>query len=206
MTYTWAPLNVPAVNSDVLVERLVTAAQCELIENGILGFRTQNVAQRANCSISLIYRHFEDRDGLIVHALGEMFAKLQHEYVDGVNAYFASLDVVRATDIAAVIPHLDENARSRNMQWRMLALAVSMENPTLRTLLESAIAEVMPKWTTTLSMIAAKVPVNESVDMRVFPMVLGMNLPYYNSLLGEFRVRDNDFKAYIGELLTRPTR
>jgi AcrR family transcriptional regulator len=201
MTFLWSPLEIPEVDSTELVERLLVAAHQELGENGILGFRTQSVATRASCSISLIYRYFENRDGLIIRVVGDLFDTLQREHVDLVFNYFAGLDVIRPSDISNVIPHLDQNAQSTNMHWRLLALALSRENGALRARLETSIRSVIPKWQSTLEMIASKAPPGETLDLRVFTMILSMHLPYYNSLFGEFRVKDADFKAYLEELL-----
>ena len=53
-------------------ERILAAAKHELHEVGILGLRVQEVAKIANTSVSLIYKHFEDRDGLLAQVLGDM--------------------------------------------------------------------------------------------------------------------------------------
>ena len=53
-------------------ERIIAAAKHELHEVGILGLRVQDVAKRANTSVSLIYKYFEDRDGLLAQVLGDM--------------------------------------------------------------------------------------------------------------------------------------
>ena len=45
-------------------ERIIAAAKHELHEVGILGMRVQEVAKLADTSVSLIYKYFEDRDGL----------------------------------------------------------------------------------------------------------------------------------------------
>ena len=52
--------------------RIIEAAKHELQAVGILGLRVQEVAKIANTSVSLIYKHFEDRDGLLAQVLGDM--------------------------------------------------------------------------------------------------------------------------------------
>ena len=53
-------------------ERIIAAAKHELHEVGILGLRVQEVAKLAETSVSLIYKYFEDRDGLLAVVLGDM--------------------------------------------------------------------------------------------------------------------------------------
>lgn len=203
MTFTWQPIKLDAVSSDVMLERLLTAAQHELAEHGVLGFRTSSVARRANCSISLIYRYFVDRDGLIVRVLSDMFYKLQNDYVDGIIKHVEGMKTITPADIAALVPNLDKIGESPNMKWRTLALAISMESAELRENVQATIEQVRPKWFRFFELVSEKLEKGSKIDIRVFTMILSMSLPYYNSLLGEYRVDDASYKAYLTELLNK---
>ena len=65
--------------------RIIAAAKHELHEVGILGLRVQEVAKLANTSVSLIYKYFEDRDGLLAVVLGDM----HDERIDNWEKVFA---------------------------------------------------------------------------------------------------------------------
>lgn len=45
--------------------RILASARTEIERRGILGLRVADVARGAGTSITLIYRHFKDRDGLL---------------------------------------------------------------------------------------------------------------------------------------------
>lgn len=203
MTFTWQPVKLNTVSSDIMLERLLTAAQHELAEHGVLGFRTSSVARRANCSISLIYRYFVDRDGLIVQVLSDMFYKLQNDYVDEVIKHVEGLKTITPADIAALVPNLDKIGESPNMKWRTLALAISMENSELRENIQATIEQVRSKWFHFFELVSEKLEKSSKIDIRVFTMILSMSLPYYNTLLGEYRVDDASYKAYLTELLSK---
>ncbi len=55
-------------------EAILKAAVTEYAERGRDGVRIEQVAKRAGVNKSLVYRHFEDRDGLFQAALGAVFA------------------------------------------------------------------------------------------------------------------------------------
>ena len=203
MTFTWQPVELDALDSETMIDRLLVAAQHELAEEGILGFRTLRVAQRANCSVSLIYRYFVDRDGLIIRVLGDMFTKLQHEYVDDIIRYVEGSKKLSPSDIISLVPDLDKIGDSANMKWRMMALSISMHNQELKSTILSSIESVKPKWMHFFDLVSKKLEKGAKIDFRVFTMILSMSLPYYNTLLGEASVDDASYRKYLNELIVK---
>ncbi|MFM8387622.1 MAG: TetR/AcrR family transcriptional regulator, partial [Actinomycetota bacterium] len=53
-------------------ELILRSARAEIEKNGILGLRVAEVAANAHYSVSIIYRYFGDRDGLIAQVLGDL--------------------------------------------------------------------------------------------------------------------------------------
>ena len=204
MAMTWREFEVPDASSAATVERIVAAAQHEIIAEGVLGFRTLSVARRANCNISMIYRHFIDRDHLIAHTLGEIFSRLLHDYVDGITAELASHDRITSGYLVDLLPSLDDIDRNPNSRLWLMAVAMSSESDDLKAKITSTLAEVSKKWETFFDMVHERLDDPLSIDLRVFKMVLKMNLMYYNSLFGDLRTNDVEYKAYITELLKRP--
>ena len=204
MTVTWREFEVPDTASAATVERILAAAQQEIIDEGILGFRTLNVARRANCNISMIYRHFIDRDHLIAHTLGEIFSQLLHGYIDGITDELQSHERITSDYFVDLLPNLDDVDESQNSRLWLLAVAMSAESDELKAKITSTLAEVSTKWDQFFEIALERLDEPSSIDLRVFKMVLKMNLMYYNSLFGELRTNDVEYKAYIAELLTRP--
>lgn len=128
------PAAVPPVQGRVLAsrERIVEAARDEVLSKGILGLRVQDVAAKAKVSVPLIYKYFEDRDGLLAEVLGRMFEEIVLEYVEASEEYFAHLENPTIDDLAAVFARPSEELR-RGRRWlRVQIMAASMEIPALR--------------------------------------------------------------------------
>lgn len=53
---------------NVIREQILIAAEEELVERGVLGFRIQTVMDRAEVSASVLYRHFANRDEVVEYA------------------------------------------------------------------------------------------------------------------------------------------
>ncbi len=200
----WKELDVIEIKSTKIAERISQAAQNELLKSGVLGFRIDRVARTANCSISVIYRYYVDRTGLIIHVLAQAFDQIQRTYIDELHRYFSSLKTITVDDVIKSIPSLDESARSSNMKLRLLSLALSTENDDLRQMIGKSIIDVLPKWQELLELIRNRAPLSGPIDTRVYSMILVMHMPYYNLLLGDSRVEDHEFKEYLLELMTLP--
>lgn len=203
MTPLWPEFEIHDDDSAATVQRIVSAAQHEILTKGIFGFRTLNVAQRANCNISMIYRYFDSRDHLIVRVLGELFRTLQHQYVDSVTERLNDVDVVTPEYLVGLVPNLDDIEHSKNARIWLLAVTLSAESDELRNSLLDTFRELMPKWSAFFEMVNRKLEPSVSLDYRVYQMILRMNFLYYNSLFGEMRVSDASYKSYLAELLHR---
>lgn len=204
MNINWHNFNVAEPELSTSLHRIVSASQQEILSQGILTFRTQNVARQAQCNISMIYRHFEDRDDLIVSTLGLMFNKLQHEYVDECILRLSNATKVTPELLIQLMPNLDDIEASENGRLWLMAIALSTESTKLRNAIAETIDEVLDKWQQFFEQLAVKIGSLDSLDLRVYQMILRMNFLYYNSLFGSRRVTDAEYKDYLTELLTRP--
>lgn len=203
MSIEWHNFNVAEPELSTSVHRIIAASQQEILCQGILKFRTQNVARRAKCNISMIYRHFHDRDDLIVSTLGLMFNKLQHEYVDECILRLSGATKVTPELLMHLMPNLDDIEASENGRLWLMAIALSTESTKLRNAIAETIDEVLHKWQQFFEQLAMKLGSLDSLDLRVYQMILRMNFLYYNSFFGNRRVTDAEYKDYLTELLTR---
>jgi len=127
-------LPVPPVSGRTLAsrERIVEAARDEVLVKGILGLRVQDVAAKAKVSVPLIYKYFEDRDGLLAEVLGRMFEEIVIEYVEAAEEYFAHLESPTIDDLVAVFARPSDEFRKGRRWLRVQIMAASMEIPALR--------------------------------------------------------------------------
>ena len=73
---------------------VISAAQEILAESGLLTFRMTDLINRCGVSESVVYRHFEDRDHLVVEALIAAFEALNAESRRVLPAYLEKIDAL----------------------------------------------------------------------------------------------------------------
>lgn len=125
---------LPEASGRVLTSRarIVEAARHEVQVKGILGLRVQDVAAKANVSVPLIYKYFDDRDGLLAEVLGLLFEEIVLEYVDASEQLFAHLESPTLDDLIAVFARPSDELRKPRRWLRIQIMAASMEIPALR--------------------------------------------------------------------------
>jgi AcrR family transcriptional regulator len=181
--------------------RIIAAAKQELHEAGILGLRVQDVANRAGTSVSLIYKYFEDRDGLLARVLGDM----HDERIDHWEALFShalSDSMPRGEysveNLLSNLPLPNSNI-FQLLGWdRVQMLAALKENPKLRARIEQTTQRL---FSLTLKVVAnadtSKHP--NSGQHRVTSLAISsLNLIFINNdLLGDQKITDDEYKAFL---------
>ena len=182
-------------------ERIIAAAKHELHEVGILGLRVQDVAKRANTSVSLIYKYFEDRDGLLAQVLGDM----HDERIDMWEQLFSHAlsdstprGEFTVEDLLLKLPSPNSIPFWSLGRDRVQTLAALNNNPKLRVRIEQA--------TQRLFALTLKVMANadantdpRSSNLRVIALVISsLNLIFINNeLLGDQRITDDEYQSFI---------
>jgi AcrR family transcriptional regulator len=181
--------------------RIIEAAKHELHEVGILGLRVQEVAKLANTSVSLIYKYFEDRDGLLAVVLGDM----HDERIDMWEKMFshALLDTAprgefTVQDLLSKLP-LPNSAMFQKLGWdRAQMLAAMGSSPKLRERIEQTTQRL---FTLTLKVIAnadSSENPNTSNHRVVALMISSLNLVFINNdLLGDKRITDDEYTSFM---------
>jgi AcrR family transcriptional regulator len=181
--------------------RIIAAAKHELHEAGILGLRVQDVANRAGTSVSLIYKYFEDRDGLLARVLGDM----HDERIDHWETLFshALSDSMPRGEFS--VENLLNNLPLPNsnifqlLGWdRVQMLAALKENPKLRARIEQTTQRL---FSLTLKVVAnadtSKHP-NPSQHRVTSLAISSLNLIFINNdLLGDQKITDDEYKAFL---------
>ncbi|MFZ9445709.1 MAG: TetR/AcrR family transcriptional regulator [Ilumatobacteraceae bacterium] len=186
-------------------EMILRSARCEIERVGILGLRVADVASGANSSISQIYRHFKNRDGLLARVLGDMYDEFT---LDVVRNYLARLEGKNPLTVDALvdaIPLQFGAGSMRSQELRLQVLAVSTTNEALRLRLERCTSLLVAEWNAALDWIESRMAPGESLDRRVFLMVLALQNPYYRALLGEQGFTEDEYRDFLREKM-RVTR
>ena len=110
--------------------RILDSARKEILEKGIIGMRVQDVAKGADTSITLIYRYFVDRNGVLARVLGDMYDDFRLSFQTKVEAWLAVNDSISLEDFARLMPNPAEETKHAR-DFRLQVLATALENPEL---------------------------------------------------------------------------
>jgi AcrR family transcriptional regulator len=192
-----------AKNSDQTKARILASAREEFEKNGILGLRVADVAQSAGCAVSLIYRYFIDRDGLLAQILGDMFDEGNQINVVRASEILYREAPITIDDILDVtnMPSSPDQAAFRS--WRIQILAASTTNPALRTRIEESTRNARKSLQEAIEIVKTRLPVGTKFDERIYTVLLFNAFYFYNDLLGEDGVTDEDYRDLLRDLLTR---
>ena len=182
-------------------ERIIAAAKHELHEVGILGLRVQEVAKLAETSVSLIYKYFEDRDGLLAVVLGDM----HDERIDNWEKMFAHALLDDAPRGEFSVEDLLDNLPKPNSEYflalgmdRAQMLAALNSNPKLRERIEQTTQRLFTLTLKVVSNADISGKENDSFNRVTALVISSLNLIFINNdLLGDHRVTDEEYTAFL---------
>lgn len=192
-----------AKNSDQTKARILASAREEFEKNGILGLRVADVAQSAGCAVSLIYRYFIDRDGLLAQILGDMFDEGNDIHLARVTELFYRKDPISLDEVldAILLSKTPEQVIIRSQ--RIQILAASTTNHLLRARIEDSIRNARKSLQTAVATAKTRLPSGTRFDDSLFIILLFNTFLFYNDLLGEEGISDEDHRTLLRDLLTR---
>ena len=182
-------------------ERIIAAAKHELQEFGILGMRVQEVAKLADTSVSLIYKYFEDRDGLLAQVLGDM----HDERIDNWEKMFAHALLDDAPsgefsveDLLSKLPLPNSPQFLALGMDRAQMLAALNSNPKLRERIEQTTQRLFTLTLKVVSNADISGKENDSFNRVTALVISSLNLIFINNdLLGDHRVTDEEYTAFL---------
>lgn len=187
-----------------LADLIRASAREDIRLYGILGLRVTRVARRAHCSVTQIYRCFEDRDGLLAAVLGDMFAEITSRRIRSVLSRLRQLEVITLDHVLDLIPTPSSVGHDDDVVFRSQILAMAAVNDGLRDRLSAIAGETYPSWVEACDIIEARLDRSQSFDRRVVLIgLLNSNL-YYNSLLGDRATTDAEYRQYLRDALSMP--
>jgi AcrR family transcriptional regulator len=181
--------------------RILASARTDLERRGILGLRVADVARGANTSITLIYRHFTDRDGLLAAVLGDIYderAVYWESIVQGWEGKVVSYD-----DLVAVMPSPDDPATQRVLSLQIFATA--MNNPELKARVDAATRRFHTAVQRGVEMIRKQSGERNPLDPRIYSLMLLMFNTMFvsNDALGERRITEPEYREFLHHFFAR---
>ena len=182
-------------------ERILAAAKHELHEVGILGMRVQEVAKLADTSVSLIYKYFEDRDGLLAVVLGDM----HDERIDNWEKMFAHALLDDAPSGEFSVEDLLSKLPMPNSQYflalgqdRAQMLAALNSSPKLRERIEQTTQRLFRLTLKVIANADTSEKQNESSNRVTALIISSLNLIFINNdLLGNQRITDEEYTSFL---------
>ena len=182
-------------------ERIIAAAKHELHEVGILGLRVQEIAKLADTSVSLIYKYFEDRDGLLAVVLGDM----HDERIDNWEKMFARALLDDAPRGEFSVENLLSELPMPNSEYflalgmdRAQMLAALNSNPKLRERIEQTTQRLFTLTLKVVSNADISGKENDSFNRVTALVISSLNLIFINNdLLGDHRITDDEYTAFL---------
>jgi AcrR family transcriptional regulator len=184
-------------------ERILLSARREIKERGILGLRIMDVARGAQASLSLIYKYFSSRDGLLARVLGDMYQEIQESSLAAYMQQLNGNDNLTVEDLVRALPRFDDEVFRLNQYARLQILATSIKNPDLRARLELLTQEQMRTWREAIANLKSRMKPGEEFDDRFFLMILSTQSMYYRELLGETSFSRDDYASYVLHILKK---
>lgn len=113
-------------------QRIMRAAQQELLESGILGLRMEVVAEKAEVSVPLIYKYYGNRDGLLTEVLTRLYDGDSYQKLSAYADIFVEMQNPSLDDIAILFATVQQEFRMPGRWQRLQILAASVELPELQ--------------------------------------------------------------------------
>ena len=203
--FTTALADSPAVrraDATTMADRIRASAREDIRQHGILGLRVTRVAERAYCSVTQIYRHFEDRDGLLADVLAELYAEMSEQTITAAIANLSAMPVISVRDVIDLLPMPSGVTHREESLLRSQILAVATVNSELRDRLAEIAQATYPRWGAACDLVESRLVPGETFDRRaVFVLLLNSNL-FYNSLLDDMAITDDEYRQFLFDAFT----
>ncbi len=163
--------------------------------------RVQEVAKLADTSVSLIYKYFEDRDGLLAQVLGDM----HDERIDNWEKLFAHALSDSTPRGEFSVEDLLSNLPMPNSEYflalgmdRAQMLAALNSNPKLRERIEQTTQRLFTLTLKVVSNADISGKENESFNRVTALVISSLNLIFINNdLLGNQRITDEEYTSFL---------
>ncbi len=197
---------ISTIHSDSELEarsRIIEAAREEVLNRGILGLRVVNIARIAGCSVTLMYRYFGSRDGVLAEVLLQLYEESFAEIYALVLERLGGTGPVVVDDIVACIPMPHSETSQKQHEIRSQVLAVAGTNPILRTKLSASMRARRAMLSKVLDELEHRLPAEVKLDRDIFTVLI-FNVNFqYNDLMGDDAVTNEQYAALLRRLIVR---
>ncbi len=151
-------------------QRIIQAAQQELLHSGTSGLRMEVVAQKAEVSVPLIYKYYGNRDGLLTEVLSQLYDGDSYQKLSAYADVFLEMQNPSIDHIAILFATVQQEFRRPGRWQRLQILAAAVELPELQKRLAAIHLEhqkqVISFLTVALKAVASRQPGHTEASIR----------------------------------------
>ena len=175
-------------------ESILASARAEIDQYGIIGLRLSAVAEKAQVSVPLIYKYFEDRDGLLAVVLGDWYEGFVFQYRSMIDNWIDNAEQISLEQFAQLSPKPGAGAMQKDREFRLKVLATALENPQLHQRIRHLTNEAHAWGEATMDRAIPKLPKGDRhFDRRFFSLLLFNTLFVFDDMLDRAPISDESY-------------
>ena len=183
-------------------ELILKCATTEIDTYGIIGLRLSSVAEKAHVSVPLIYKYFEDRDGLLAVVLGDWYEEFVFRYRSMIDGWIDSASTITLEEFAQLSPKPQAGAMQKDREFRLQVLATALENPQLHRRIKALTIDSHAWGIATMDRAIPKLPESDRhFDRRFFSLLLFNTMYVFYDLLDTERIDDEQYISFLVHLV-----
>ena len=183
-------------------EQILASAMAEIDQFGIIGLRLSSVAEKAQVSVPLIYKYFDDRDGLLAVVLGNWYEEFVFRYRSVVDDWIDNAASLTLEEFAQLSPKPRAGSMQKDREFRLKVLATALENPELHRRVKKITNEAHAWGEATMDRAIPKLPENDrNFDRRLFNLLLFNTMYVFHDMLDSEPVDDETYVAFLVNLI-----
>ena len=181
---------------------ILASARADIDQHGIIGLRLSAVAEKAQVSVPLIYKYFEDRDGLLAVVLGDWYEEFVFQYRSMIDHWIDNAEQISLEQFAQLSPKPGAGAMQKDREFRLKVLATALENPQLHQRIRHLTNEAHAWGEATMDRAIPKLPKGDRhFDRRFFSLLLFNTLFVFDDMLDTEPISDADYTAFLVDLI-----
>ena len=183
-------------------ELILKSARTEIDQYGIIGLRLSSVAEKAQVSVPLLYKYFEDRDGLLAVVLGDWYEEFVYRYRAMIDGWIDSASRITLEEFAQLSPKPQAGAMQKDREFRLQVLATALENPQLHHRIKALTIDAHAWSTTAIDRVIPKLPESDRhFDRRFFSLLLFNTMYVFYDLLDTEQIDDEQYNSFLVHLV-----
>lgn len=178
-------------------ERILQATRARIYQDGIIGLRVADIANDAETSITLIYKYYRDRDGLLAQVLGDMYSEFRAAFHAKIENWLATRDSLTLEEFAYLMPNPEEETKHAR-DFRVQVLATALENPALHARIKSETTNMYRWMRDTIEANRHKLPeADRGFDARFLTVIMFNIMFVYYDLVDDDKLSADDYRAML---------